>query len=184
MCRKVNSMINISKIISILFAAIGLTLIIFPTMSLLIISYSISFILIVKGFQILNNNIKNDILPIGITLLGLGIINLLFPAILNSFFLILLGCSYIVSGMRKIQSNFKLNNSKHYMLIIIIICSTLEILSGLTLLFKIYTATFITNFSIGLILIVYSISSLINNMLIKENINHFIKFLRYSCFKS
>lgn len=181
--KKVKRKFNLSLVISIIFVIVGLFLFIKPDTTVSIISYVIGGTLISAGvFSAYKYFSSNDILSIfnfdlvyGVLMLIAGVFLIIKPFALSSFFPVILGIWIIINSVMKFQYALVLrkinNNDWAYTCLI----SFLTFLWGVVLLFNpLKTALAITQI-IGIFIIVYAILDIIDNFIIRKNIDDILK---------
>ena len=107
MLKKFNKYINISIILTLLFLALGILVVCFPTTSIKVIAIIIAILLIVGGiFLISDYGISIfwvNLTAVGILSILMGIILLLYPDILVILIPIVVGMFVIVNSIVDIQ---------------------------------------------------------------------------------
>lgn len=180
MLKSINKYLNESILLSILFGVIGIILIIWPETSLDTFAYIIGGSLIVYGtYNFIDSFTINPIF--GLSQMITSILSFIFGAsiffntsIFESLIPIVLGMFFIINGSFKARMSFvlkKIDNSWVLSLvtsIIMIICGIILILNPIS------TAIMITSI-IGIILLVYGISDIIDMFIIKSRIKDFTK---------
>lgn len=154
-----------SNLASILFFIIGIILILYPKISIALISYSIAFILIISGIIQLANK-ENDNFIIGALKLILGIVIMISPNTLTYIIQIILGIWFILSGILKLNSYPQYKDNKNIKIVALIL-AIIPIVCGIIMLMK--TTIIAVTILIGILLIIYSICDIANTIIIKKN---------------
>lgn len=181
MTKKINKYINLSIILSVLFMIVGVLLIIWPKASLDTFAYIIGTILIVYGiYSFIDSFTINPIffffqMVTSILSFLLGICVFLNPSIFESIIPIVLGIFFIISGAFSSRLSFVIKNMNSGF-ILSIISSILMIICGVILIINpTGTIILITTF-IGIMLIVYSISNIIDMSIFKSKVKEIDKY--------
>lgn len=185
MIKKLNSFINSSICISIMFIIIGIIMVIMPKMSLEILGVILSIILIINGIILmitdikLNNNfIPVDILPASILSILLGIMMLIYPNILSIIIPLMLGTWFIMTSIFKIRLTLYLSKIKNTPWILLMLISILSIVCGLILILNPIDSSVAITLFIGIVIIVYAISDITNMIVLKRNIKNLTKYFK------
>lgn len=185
MIKKLNSFINSSICISIMFIIIGIIMVIMPKMSLEILGVILSVILIINGIILmitdikLNNNfIPVDMLPASMLSILLGIMILIYPNILSIIIPLILGTWFIMTSIFKIRLTLYLSKIKNTPWILLMLISILSIVCGFILILNPIDSSVAITLFIGIIIIVYAISDIINMIVLKRNIKNLTKYFK------
>ncbi len=185
MIKKLNSFINSSICISIMFIIIGIIMVIMPKMSLEILGVILSVILIINGIILmitdikLNNNfIPVDILPASMLSILLGIMILIYPNILSIIIPLILGTWFIMTSIFKIRLTLYLSKIKNTPWILLMLISILSIVCGFILILNPIDSSVAITLFIGIVIIVYAISDIINMIVLKRNIKNLTKYFK------
>ena len=107
MLKKFNKYINISIILTLLFLALGILVVCFPTTSIKVIAIIIAILLIVGGVLLISDYGISifwvNLTAVGILSILMGIILLLYPDILVILIPIVVGMFVIVNSIVDIQ---------------------------------------------------------------------------------
>ena len=166
--------------ISILFLIWGFLLAMFPSTSSMAIAYSIGFILIINGISHLFNSSRRiifyDPILIGITSLIFGIIILINPDIFNTIVPILLGIWLVIIGIIKYKFAIIIKDVGENDWVVVVITAILTIIAGIMLIIwpKIVAISIV--FVMGLLIIVYSLSDIVNFFIIKKRVKEIAKY--------
>ena len=185
MIKKLNSFINSSICISIMFIIIGIIMVIMPKMSLEILGVILSVILIINGIILmitdikLNNNfIPIDILPASMLSILLGIMMLIYPNILSIIIPLMLGTWFIMTSIFKIRLTLYLSKIKNTPWILLMLISILSIVCGFILILNPIDSSVAITLFIGIVIIVYAISDITNMIVLKRNIKNLTKYFK------
>lgn len=184
MIGKLNKYINSSIVISALLMLLGIGIFIYPTMSLKVFSYSIAIIISLFGLFLIIEDIRYnvgmlfDFSLLGIMFFLLGLILLKYPNALTSLIPIFLGIWFIVSGFVKGRWTYYLSDYKLSISILSFIMSILSIVCGIIFIFNpLDGANYIASF-VGILLIIYSISDIVDMIIFKINVNKIYKNIK------
>lgn len=185
MIKKLNSFINSSICISIMFIIIGIIMVIMPKMSLEILGVILSVILIINGVILmitdikLNNNfIPVDMLPASMLSILLGIMMLIYPNILSIIIPLMLGTWFIMTSIFKIRLTLYLSKIQNTPCLLLMLISILSIVCGFILILNPIDSSVAITLFIGIVIIVYAISDIINMIVLKRNLNKLTKYFK------
>ena len=185
MIKKLNSFINSSICISIMFIIIGIIMVIMPKMSLEILGVILSVILIINGVILmitdikLNNNfIPVDMLPASMLSILLGIMILIYPNILSIIIPLMLGTWFIMTSIFKIRLTLYLSKIQNTPWLLLMLISILSIVCGFILILNPIDSSVAITLFIGIVIIVYAISDIINMIVLKRNLNKLTKYFK------
>lgn len=185
MIKKLNSFINSSICISIMFIIIGIIMVIMPKMSLEILGVILSVILIINGVILmitdikLNNNfIPVDMLPASMLSILLGIMMLIYPNILSIIIPLMLGTWFIMTSIFKIRLTLYLSKIQNTPWLLLMLISILSIVCGFILILNPIDSSVAITLFIGIVIIVYAISDIINMIVLKRNIKNIAKYFK------
>lgn len=185
MIKKLNSFINSSICISIMFIIIGIIMVIMPKMSLEILGVILSVILIINGVILmitdikLNNNfIPVDMLPASMLSILLGIMMLIYPNILSFIIPLMLGTWFIMTSIFKIRLTLYLSKIQNTPWLLLMLISILSIVCGFILILNPIDSSVAITLFIGIVIIVYAISDIINMIVLKRNLNKLTKYFK------
>lgn len=181
MLKKFNSVLNISILLTAVYALTGIVLVVFPSTSISVISYIVSISLIVVGIMFIvknhNYDFLVDFLSIGIVLTILGIILLVYPKTLETFIPIVVGIEIIVNSIFKIRLSMLLKEFTNDWLISFLL-NILMIFCGVALIINPEVGALTITTFVGILLIVYSVSDLIEFIIFKRNVNDLVKYFK------
>ena len=185
MIKKLNSFINSSICISIMFIIIGIIMVIMPKMSLEVLGIILSVILIINGIILmitdikLNNNfIPVDMLPASMLSILLGIMMLIYPNILSIIIPLMLGTWFIMTSIFKIRLTLYLSKIQNTPWLLLMLISILSIVCGFILILNPIDSSVAITLFIGIVIIVYAISDIINMIVLKRNLNKLTKYFK------
>lgn len=177
----INKIFYILNLSSFLFLILGIVLTFFPNISLSIISYSIAFLLVLTGITIMTDSNKNIIVSnfsIGLVALILGIIIFIVPTLLTNIVPIVLGIIFTIEGISRAKLSITIKNVGNDKWYLSMIVSIINIICGLVLIIKpSFGASTIASL-IGIILIIYSISDLLDMIIVKRKIKDIASFFK------
>lgn len=185
MIKKLNSFINSSICISIMFIIIGVIMVLMPKMSLEILGVILSVVLIINGIILmitdikLNNNfIPVDMLPASMLSILLGIMMLIYPNVLSIIIPLMLGTWFIMTSIFKIRLTLYLSKIQNTPWILLMLISILSIVCGFILILNPIDSSVAITLFIGIVIIVYAISDIINMIVLKRNIKNIAKYFK------
>lgn len=171
--KTINKYLNVSIILSILFGIIGVILMIWPKTSLETFAYVIGSVLLVYGiFNFIDSFTINPIFCLpqmtsSVLSFLLGILIFLNPNIFENLLPIVLGIFFIINGSFKARISFVLKNIDNSW-ILSLITSILMIICGFVLIINPKVSAIMITSLIGIILIVYAISDIIDIFVFKS----------------
>lgn len=181
MIKTINKYLNLSIVLSMLFGIIGFILVIWPKTSLDTFAYVIGIILLVYGiYNFIDSFTINPVLCLpqmttSILSFLLGVLVFLKPTIIESLLPIILGIFFIINGSFKARMSFVLKNvSSNW--ILSLITSILILICGIILIINPRTTAIMITSMMGIVLIVYSISDIIDMFVFKSKIKDFTKY--------
>lgn len=181
MSKEINKYLNLSIVMSILFVILGIILVVSPESSINTIAYMLaSFLLVYGTFNFIDSFTINPIffffqMVTSILSFLLGICVFLNPSIFESIIPIVLGIFFIISGAFSSRLSFVIKNIDSGF-ILSLISSILMIICGVILIINpTGTIILITTF-IGIMLIVYSISNIIDMSIFKSKVKEIDKY--------
>lgn len=183
MVKHFNNIINYSVVLTILFFLIGVILILFPDMKILTISYAISILLILLGLVLaiysMNKIYLINFLSFGVLQVILGTIILIYPYALITLLPIAVGVWMILKSTIDFRVSLILKKGKVKDWIYVAILSILAIICGIMLIVKTEIGTIELTVIVGIFLTAYSLTSIIDIAIFKENINTIAKQLGF-----
>ena len=173
MIKKINEYINLSIILSVLFMIVGVLLIVWPKASLDTFAYVIGTIMIIYGiYSFIDSFSINPALCLfqmtnSIFSFLLGICVFLNPSIFESILPIALGIFFIISGAFCSRISF---------IFFILLTSILMIKCGVVLIINPGNTALVITTLIGIILIVYSVSAIVDMFVFKSRVKEIDKY--------
>lgn len=185
MLKKINNCFSFSIIFSILFIIIGLLCVLIPEMSFEVLSGIITGVFIANGIILMildfyNKSVFINSFLYGILSLVIGIVLLLHPDTLKVLLPIGIGIWFLVSGLFNLKFALYLKDESKWYLIITILMSLISIGCGFILIFKPVEAINVLVMTLGITIIVQSISNLVDVVILKKYMNKIVKEIRKS----
>ena len=168
-------------IASILMIVLGIVLLIFPSLSLSVITNMIGIAAIIGGlFSIIkyftldlkDSFYRNDFL-FGIIILTLGILIMFKPAFFISLIPFILGIAIIFSGFVKLQDGIDAKRMGYDGSILYIILAIIDIIFGIVILFDPFSAAGVMFMIIGIGLIYSGVSDLYTTLYLSKKFKNF-----------
>ena len=181
MIKKINEYINLSIILSVLFMIVGILLIVWPKASLDTFAYVIGTIMIIYGiYSFIDSFSINPALCLfqmtnSILSFLLGICVFLNPSIFESILPIALGIFFIISGAFSSRISFIIKDIDNSY-ILSLFTSILMIICGVVLIINPGNTALVITTLIGIILIVYSISAIVDMFVFKSRVKEIDKY--------
>lgn len=177
MTELLKSSYRLSIISSILFIIVGILLFIDPSGFVKSVSYLIGILLMTAGinnvFKFVKNpetSISKAILTVGIILILIGLFLIIKPTFIGSIVPSVLGVCLIISSIEKLMYLKYLNDQNTDSYIISMIFGIVVLVVGLFLLFNPFSTTLIITQIIGVIIIIYATTDLIEKIRFKKGI--------------
>ena len=179
MIKKINKFVDLSIIASIIFTIIGLCLIIFPDVSLNIMSYVIGGLFLIFGIYLFTINydslILTDMIFFGVMMVLLGVILIVYPKLIAQLIPIVLGIWSITDSIVKIRISLSLKDYDDTPWVLTLVLSIISMLCGVVfILHPLASSEVITTF-IGALIMIYALSDIIDMFMFKKHINDVIK---------
>ena len=183
MLKSFNKLINYTVVLTVLFFIIGAVLILFPDIKILTISYFISILLIILGITLVLYSINKiyliNFLSFGVLQIILGIILLIYPFALVTLLPISIGIWMILKSTVDFRISLLLKKAKVSDWLYVSILSILAIICGIMLLMKTEIGTIEITVIVGIFLTAYSLTSIIDVVIFKENLVKIAKQLGF-----
>ncbi len=183
MIERFNNTIDYIIISSLLAFIVGLIMVIFPQLSIqttgiIVASYIIvlGIYFIVLGIKYSKYYIPFDGLVTGIISVLLGIFLLCRPSLLSIAFTIVIGIWMIISSINYIKIAMKLSKTR-LPWISILVLGILDLIAGFIVLVNPFAATISITLFIGIMLMIHSIITIVDIILIKKDIRNINKVL-------
>ncbi len=174
MLKKFNSYMSYLIVYTVLLTILGLILIIYPQISMVTISYIISAGLIANGITLLFKNERSlfiDFVSIGTVSLVFGVITLINPNIITNLIPIIIGMWMTVSAIFKIRISLVLKECNKNVWLWTMLLSVLSLSCGIIMILNPTLGSITLTILIGILLIIYSIFTLIDIIIFKKNVN-------------
>lgn len=185
MIKKLNSWINSSIFISILFIILGIMMILFPKTSLSVFAYLIAILLMINGVYliVLDCRMRNLFIPMDTLLSGLlsvllGIMMFLYPNTLKIMIPVALGTWFILSSILKIRISFSLKDLGTPSWIWTLLMAILSIICGFILILNPSVTSITVTLIAGIMMIIYSISDIVDMVVFKKHMNEIAKHFK------
>ena len=181
MIKKINEYINLSIILSVLFMIVGILLIVWPKASLDTFAYVIGTIMIIYGiYSFIDSFSINPALCLfemtnSILSFLLGICVFLNPSIFESILPIVLGIFFIISGAFSSRISFIIKDIDNSY-ILSLFTSILMVICGVILIINPGNTALVITTLIGIILIVYSVSAIVDMFVFKSRVKEIDKY--------
>ncbi len=181
MLKTINKYLNVSIILSVLFGVIGIILIIWPKTSLETFSYIIGSVLLIYGaYNFIDSFTVNPVfclpqMTTSVLSFLLGILVFLNPSIFESLLPMVLGIFFIINGSYKARMSFVLKSIGNNWLLSFI-TSILMIICGVVLIINPQSSAIMLTSLIGIIMLVYAISDIIDMCVFKSRVKDVSKY--------
>ena len=176
---KINNFLNAAINTTILMIAIGIFLALFPTLSLEITRWIFIIALVSAGLSMITADLtgkkRGDIISgtvLGSFNLLLGLIILINPGIL-SIIPIAIGFYIVISSLTKLRMTLALKEISNSAFTASILMNIISVVSGFIIIFQPIASTAVAVMLLGIMLIVYGVSDLINIVILKSHVNEF-----------
>ena len=173
MLNRLNKFLNSSIVISVLMFVIGMIFIIFPDVSFTTITY----VLIYYKKKKETSMFFSSFLTLGIIELLLGVVMLLNPDIMKTLFPIVAGIVMVTKATLDLRLSLLLKKYEYDTWLSIFICSLIAIISGVIIIINPSIGTMALTVSLGLLITINSISSIVDTIIFKKNIKEISKLL-------
>ncbi len=182
MLKKFNKFLNSSIVFSILMFIVGLIFAFYPDGAFSVVIYIIAIFLILNGLYFIiekdNSLFFSGFLTLGVLELLMGIIMLINSEIIKTLFPILVGISMVSKSALDLKISINLSFVNYRNWIILFICSFLEIICGMYIIINPNIGSEAIWTYIGIMFMIYSISTIVNTIIFKKNVNEIIKLLK------
>lgn len=185
MVKKINKYINVSIATSILFALLGIIILLFPKTTLNIFSYATAIILIMTGIYLLildirtrNNLFYMESSFFGILLLVLGFIIIVHPSAFTVLIPLVLGIWFITSSVLKFRFSTFLRRDNFGLWVLTLLITILSIVCGVIFILNPIESSKIITSYFGLIMVIYSIADVVDMIIFKMNMKKISKYLK------
>lgn len=183
---KIKRTFNVSLITSIIFVIVGLFLFIKPDTTISLISYVFGGVLLLMGlinvYKYFSSNNKLNMfsfdLAYGVLLVIAGLFLIIDTSIFAKVINIILGIWIIVNSITKFQYGIVLKKVKNSDWGYTIFVSLLSFLWGVLLLVNPFESALTITQIIGIFIIVYAVLDIIDNFVIRKNINDILNIFK------
>lgn len=155
-----------------------------PDISFNVISFILTTIFILNGILILVSDFKsksvfmNNFLC-GVLSLVIGIVLLIHPNTLKTILPFVIGIWFIISALVNVKFSFYLKNESTTYMILTIIMTMVSITCGFILIINPLESLSLLIMTLGITLIIHSLSNIIDMFVIKKYINKIVKNIKY-----
>ena len=181
---KINNFLNTAISTTVLMVFVGAFLAIFPTLSLEITRWIFIIALISAGVNMIISDLsgKRQTGLLSGTIFGsftilLGLIILTNPSVL-SIIPIAIGFYVVISSLTKIRMTLALREISNSAFTASILMNIISVISGCIIIFQPITSTAVAIMILGLMLVVYGVSDLINIFILKSHVSEFTKNMK------
>lgn len=181
---KINSFLNAAVSTTVLMICIGLFLALFPTLSLEITRWIFIIAFISTGVSMISADLtgKRQQGLISGTLFGsfailLGLIILTNPGVL-SIIPIAIGFYVVISSIMKLRMTLALKEISTSAFSASILMNLISVVSGCIIIFQPITSTAVAIMILGMMLIIYGVSDLINVFILKTHVQEFSRKMK------
>lgn len=173
-------------LISALYVALGIVLLVWPTASVKMICYGLGFAMVVLGatYGILyftKDNASGFLqldLVIGIVCLAFGVFILLNPTFLSTVLPFAMGIILLLGAVVKLQSSFRMKHLKFQKWYVMLICAIVIIALGIILLWNPFPKEWHMLFYIGICLIFDGMTNLVSLICIQIRMKNLARIQR------
>ena len=181
---KINNFLNTAISTTVLMIFVGAFLAIFPTLSLEITRWIFIMALMSAGVNMIISDLsgKRQTGLLSGTIFGsftilLGLIILTNPSVL-SIIPIAIGFYVVISSLTKIRMTLALREISNSAFTASILMNIISVISGCIIIFQPITSTAVAIMILGLMLVVYGVSDLINIFILKSHVSEFTKNMK------
>ncbi len=162
-------------VISVLFAILGILLIMKPSEMISVISILLGAILFIIGFLKLvdyfTSKDKEDyLLTFALVAVVLGVIVLFCSDVITGIFRILLGIWIIASGIKNFQTSLVWKDAKSGLWTVTVLCSLLMIIAGIVIL----VSTTLAFRIVGIVILIYAILDIITRAIFIKKVQDYL----------
>ena len=181
MLKKFNKFMLITMLFSIMLCLMGIILIIYPDISLKVISLIIAVSMIVGGLFLIidfgGRILFTNFMIIGILLFIMGVILLIQPNIVVTIIPYIVGIYIIINSIFDLQVSLGLKKYEIEGWLLPTLLSILSILCGIFIITYPQSSMTVLTSYFGIVLIIYAVSMLVNSIVFKKNVNDIVKLL-------
>ncbi len=181
MKKKINGFINTALISALLLVVLGLVFLLAPDTSLDVIRWIIAIFCLASGTYLVVSDFRRRILPffstsfVGVVLLVLGFLFAVRPSVMNIFPSVI-GCWFIVSAIASGRFSAALRGTSSGTFAIV--TTILSLICGILLILNPWEGQIAMVTFAGVLMIIYGVSSLIDTIIIKHNIDEVSKSIK------
>ena len=179
---KINGFLNAAISTTVLMVCVGSFLALFPTLSLEITRWIFIIALVSSGISIISADLvgKRQTGLLSGTVFGsfiilLGLIILTNPGVLS---IIPIGFYVVISSLIKIRMTLALREISNSAFTASILMNLISVVSGCVIIFQPITSTAVAIMIVGIMLVVYGVSDLINVFILKKHVKDFAKNMK------
>lgn len=181
---KINSFLTAAVNTTVLMICVGFFLALFPTLSLKITRWIFIIALIAAGVNMISADFsgkkKGGLISgtvFGSFIILLGLIILTNPEVL-SIIPIAIGFYVVISSLTKLRMTLALKEISNSAFTASILMNIISVISGLIIIFQPITSTTVAVMILGIMLIIYGVSDLINIVILKNHVQEFSKKMK------
>lgn len=181
---KINSFLTAAVNTTVLMICVGFFLALFPTLSLEITRWIFIIALIAAGVNMISTDFsgkkKGGLISgtvFGSFIILLGLIILTNPEVL-SIIPIAIGFYVVISSLTKLRMTLALKEISNSAFTASILMNIISVISGLIIIFQPITSTAVAVMILGIMLIIYGVSDLINIVILKSHVQEFSKKMK------
>lgn len=181
---KINGFLNAAISTTVLMVCVGSFLALFPTLSLEITRWIFIIALVSSGISMISADLagKRQTGLLSGTVFGsfiilLGLIILTNPGVL-SIIPIAIGFYVVISSLIKIRMTLALREISNSAFTASILMNLISVVSGCVIIFQPITSTAVAIMIVGIMLVVYGVSDLINVFILKKHVKDFAKNMK------
>lgn len=182
MLKKINKYFYLSIGVTLIFLILGIVLCVYPKTSLTVFSYIIAIMFAVNGIMMLIESTKKitiiDYFTLGMLSLVLGILLILKPTALATIIPIIIGIWFVISGVVKVRISTLVKDVGDKNWVWSLLLAVLSVICGFILIFNPHIGAISLTLMLGILLVVNSISEIIDLLICKKHIKEFVKLLK------
>lgn len=171
--------LNVSIIASIVYIILGVVVVCNPAATLDVVGKTIAILSIIHGIAIAFISIQDiredNNLVFGIISIVMGVLLLVYPSSLALFISLGIGIWYIVNSVTRIRLAIMLKDVKEVNWVLLLICSILTLIIGISFLFTPLASAIALTAVSGIMMIAYSIIDIAQIIFLKKHINEIEK---------
>ena len=181
MSKEINKYLNLSIVMSVLFAILGVILVVSPNSSLDTIAYLLAAFLLVYGtYNFIDSFAIHPIfffmkVASSVISIILGIVIFLNPEIFKNLIPIALGIFFIINGIFKTRMAFIIKDVDNYF-VLSVITSVLTIICGIVLIINPSISAIMITTMIGIVVLVYAIFDIVDAFILKHRVKEISKY--------